>query len=183
MGQSGSTDGSTWNANTLSYPYFSANDFHANCAIQDAVGKRPVIVVAASAVSYPQVSVTAGTVHLVGPRMGTGALATVVAAIRGALSMQSRMLNASIHERRAASNREHRRILDAIASGDFADASETRNLASDHPETVTKLQRRIDELAAQAQKPILLETEIKKMLDGLHMPPSLPTSIESLNAG
>ncbi|MGV9798642.1 FadR/GntR family transcriptional regulator [Mycobacterium sp. NPDC003449] len=55
---------------------------------------------------------------------GNEVFATVVAAIRGALSMQSRMLNASIHERRSASNREHRRILDAIASGDFADASD-----------------------------------------------------------
>lgn len=30
------SDGSTWNAATLSYPYFSANDFHSNCTIQDA---------------------------------------------------------------------------------------------------------------------------------------------------
>ena len=29
------TDGSTWNGNTLTYPFFSGNDFHANCAIQD----------------------------------------------------------------------------------------------------------------------------------------------------
>jgi len=28
------TDGSTWNASTLTYPYFSANDFHAACDIQ-----------------------------------------------------------------------------------------------------------------------------------------------------
>lgn len=27
------TDGSTWNGDTLSYPFFSANDFHANCNI------------------------------------------------------------------------------------------------------------------------------------------------------
>ncbi|OYU44776.1 MAG: alpha-amylase Aml [Burkholderiales bacterium PBB4] len=30
------TDGSTWNGNTMTYPFFSGNDFHANCAIQDA---------------------------------------------------------------------------------------------------------------------------------------------------
>jgi len=30
------TDGSTWNAATLTYPYFSANDFHAACDIQSA---------------------------------------------------------------------------------------------------------------------------------------------------
>ncbi len=35
------TDGSAWNANTLSYPYFSGNDFHANCAIQDSDYNSP----------------------------------------------------------------------------------------------------------------------------------------------
>ena len=36
-GDSGTaTDGSTWNAATLAYPYFSANDFHAACDIQPA---------------------------------------------------------------------------------------------------------------------------------------------------
>jgi arylsulfatase A-like enzyme len=63
------------------------------------------------------------------------------------------------------------------------DPSETKNLAADHPETVAELQKRADELAAEAQKPILLEIEIRKMLDGLHMPPSLPPTLESLNAG
>lgn len=29
------TDGSAWNGNTLSYPFFSAGNFHANCPIQD----------------------------------------------------------------------------------------------------------------------------------------------------
>ncbi len=29
------TDGSSWNSSTLSYPYFSANDFHPACDIQD----------------------------------------------------------------------------------------------------------------------------------------------------
>ena len=29
------TNGSTWNSSTLSYPFFSVYDFHANCAIQD----------------------------------------------------------------------------------------------------------------------------------------------------
>jgi arylsulfatase A-like enzyme len=63
------------------------------------------------------------------------------------------------------------------------DPSETKNLAADHPETVAELQKRADELAAEAQQPILLEIEIRKMLDGLHMPPSLPPTLESLNAG
>ena len=36
-GDSGTaTDGSTWNAATLAYPYFSASDFHAACDIQSA---------------------------------------------------------------------------------------------------------------------------------------------------
>lgn len=55
---------------------------------------------------------------------GNEVFSTVVGAIRGALSTQSRLLNAGIHERRTASDREHRKILDAIAAGDFADASE-----------------------------------------------------------
>ena len=56
---------------------------------------------------------------------GNEVFATVVAAIREALSEQSRVLNASIFRRRAASNREHRAILDAIAAGDFADAGDS----------------------------------------------------------
>jgi alpha-amylase len=35
------TDGSSWDSSTLSYPYFSANDFHANCAIQDSDYNSP----------------------------------------------------------------------------------------------------------------------------------------------
>jgi alpha-amylase len=34
-GSGTATNGSTWNGNTQTYPFFSANDFHANCAIQD----------------------------------------------------------------------------------------------------------------------------------------------------
>ncbi len=34
-GSGTATDGSTWNAGTLSYPFFSASDFHANCNITD----------------------------------------------------------------------------------------------------------------------------------------------------
>lgn len=42
------TDGSSWNAATLSYPYFSANDFHGNCTIDEgdytsAAGRNDVI--------------------------------------------------------------------------------------------------------------------------------------------
>jgi alpha-amylase len=33
-GSGTATDGSSWNAATLSYPFFSASDFHGNCSIQ-----------------------------------------------------------------------------------------------------------------------------------------------------
>jgi GntR family transcriptional regulator, transcriptional repressor for pyruvate dehydrogenase complex len=71
---------------------------------------------------------------------GNAVFATIVAAIRGALSVQSRMLNASIPARRTASNREHRKILEAIASGDFADASDCMRQHLDRVEdAITKL--------------------------------------------
>jgi len=63
------------------------------------------------------------------------------------------------------------------------DPSETKNLAAEYPDKVVELQKRANELAAEAQKPILLQIEIKKMLDGLHLPPSLPPTLEGLNAG
>lgn len=40
-GSGTATDGSTWNANTLTYPYFSASDFHANCSIADSDYNSP----------------------------------------------------------------------------------------------------------------------------------------------
>lgn len=40
-GSGTATDGSTWNANTLTYPFFSANDFHANCTINPADYNSP----------------------------------------------------------------------------------------------------------------------------------------------
>ncbi|MFG6469061.1 carbohydrate-binding module family 20 domain-containing protein [Roseateles sp. BYS87W] len=40
-GSGTATDGSTWNAATLTYPYFSASDFHANCNINDADYNSP----------------------------------------------------------------------------------------------------------------------------------------------
>jgi len=71
---------------------------------------------------------------------GNEVFATVVVAIRDALTEQSRMLNASIAERRAASNVEHSKILEAIASGDFADASDSMRQHLDKVEVaVTRL--------------------------------------------
>ena len=40
-GSGTATDGSTWNGSTLSYPYFSASDFHPNCTINDADYNSP----------------------------------------------------------------------------------------------------------------------------------------------
>ena len=71
---------------------------------------------------------------------GNEVFATVVGAIRDALTQQSRLLNASIAQRREASNVEHGRILDAIAAGDFADASDCMRQHLDKVEdAVTKL--------------------------------------------
>ena len=55
------------------------------------------------------------------------------------------MLNASIAQRRAASNVEHTRILEAITSGDFADASDCMRQHLDKVEdAVTKLAGRVN---------------------------------------
>jgi GntR family transcriptional repressor for pyruvate dehydrogenase complex len=75
---------------------------------------------------------------------GNEVFATVVAAIRNALAEQSRLLNASISRRRAASNHEHRKILDAIASGDFADASDSMR---QHLDKVEDAVHKVNELA------------------------------------
>jgi alpha-amylase len=40
-GSGTATDGSTWNAATLSYPFFSASDFHSNCNIADSDYNSP----------------------------------------------------------------------------------------------------------------------------------------------
>jgi GntR family transcriptional repressor for pyruvate dehydrogenase complex len=71
---------------------------------------------------------------------GNEVFATVVAAIRDALGQQSRILNATIAQRRASSNVEHRKILESIASGDFADASDSMRQHLDKvEEAVAKL--------------------------------------------
>lgn len=55
-----------------------------------------------------------------------------------------------------------------------ADPSEKDNLAAQNPEKVTLLQKRANELAATMVKPILLQAEMKAMLQRLAMPPALP---------
>lgn len=54
------------------------------------------------------------------------------------------------------------------------DPSEKANLASSHPEIVTTLQKRINELAAGMARSPLLEAEFKAMLGRLATPPAFP---------
>jgi arylsulfatase A-like enzyme len=54
------------------------------------------------------------------------------------------------------------------------DPSEKENLAVQHPEKVLSLQQRVDELAAQAAKPLLLELGFKGLMHQYHLPPAFP---------
>jgi arylsulfatase A-like enzyme len=62
------------------------------------------------------------------------------------------------------------------------DPSETTNLAAEQPEKVAELQGRINKLAAEAQKPILLQIEVRNILERMHLSPALPDDLESLDA-
>jgi len=62
------------------------------------------------------------------------------------------------------------------------DPSETKNLAADHPDKVAQLQKRANELAAEAQKPILLQIELKNIVNRMHLSPTLPSDLENLDA-
>jgi arylsulfatase A-like enzyme len=62
------------------------------------------------------------------------------------------------------------------------DPSETKNLGADYPEKVAELQKRANELAAQAEKPILLQIEVKNIIERMHLSPALPCDLESLDA-
>lgn len=54
------------------------------------------------------------------------------------------------------------------------DPSEKKNLAGDHPEKVTALQKRASELAAAMAKPLFLTTEFEGVRQRLASPPALP---------
>ena len=54
------------------------------------------------------------------------------------------------------------------------DPSEKNNLATQNPEKVTELQKRVYELAAGMAKSPLLQEEFQAMLKRLRMPPALP---------
>jgi arylsulfatase A-like enzyme len=62
------------------------------------------------------------------------------------------------------------------------DPSETKNLASENPEKVAELPKRINQLAAEAEKPMLLQIEFKNMLGRMHLSPALPGDLESIDA-
>jgi arylsulfatase A-like enzyme len=61
------------------------------------------------------------------------------------------------------------------------DPSEKTNLAAQNPDKVTALQQRANELAAAMAKPMLLQTEVKAMMERLKLPPSLPAELEALD--
>jgi arylsulfatase A-like enzyme len=61
------------------------------------------------------------------------------------------------------------------------DPYEKNNLASNHSEKVTELQKRIEELAKQSTKPLFLEDQFQALMKGLQGEPALPTK-EDLNA-
>ncbi len=62
------------------------------------------------------------------------------------------------------------------------DPSETTDVAAGNPDKVRILENRANELAAQAQKPILLEIEVKHVLERMHLSPALPGDLASINA-
>ncbi len=61
------------------------------------------------------------------------------------------------------------------------DPSETNNVAAQNRDKVAALQQRANELAAGMARPMILETEIKAMVQRLKMPPALPAELDSLN--
>ena len=61
------------------------------------------------------------------------------------------------------------------------DPSEKSNVAVENPDKVSELQKRANELAAEMAKPMLLQIELKAMMQRLKMPPSLPAELEILD--
>jgi len=54
------------------------------------------------------------------------------------------------------------------------DPSERHNVAGQHPDLVAALEKRANELAAGAVKPMILEMGFQSMLKQVHLPPALP---------
>jgi len=63
------------------------------------------------------------------------------------------------------------------------DASEKHNVAAEHPDIVAALQKRADDLAAQAAKPMFLEMGFKLIQQQAHTPPAFPEEEFDLSAG
>ncbi|MCA9441606.1 MAG: sulfatase-like hydrolase/transferase, partial [Candidatus Omnitrophica bacterium] len=61
------------------------------------------------------------------------------------------------------------------------DPSEKNDVAGDHPEKVTMLQQRANDLAATMAKSLLLQTEFQGIRERLSMPPALPGQEMSFN--
>ncbi|HSP94146.1 MAG TPA: sulfatase/phosphatase domain-containing protein, partial [Thermoanaerobaculia bacterium] len=61
------------------------------------------------------------------------------------------------------------------------DPSEKNNVAAQNPDRVAALQQRANELAATMAKPMILQIELKAMMQRLKMPPSLPAELDSLD--
>lgn len=61
------------------------------------------------------------------------------------------------------------------------DPSEKNNVAAQNPDKVAALQLRANELAAAMAKPMILQTEVKVMMERIKLPPSLPAELDSLN--
>ena len=62
------------------------------------------------------------------------------------------------------------------------DSSESKNFAADHPDIVATLRERANELRAEAQQLVRLEIEFANIIKRMHLSPTLPASLESLNA-
>jgi arylsulfatase A-like enzyme len=61
------------------------------------------------------------------------------------------------------------------------DPFEKSNLAAQHPDRVAALQQRVNELAAEAAKPMLLELGFQEILNQFHLPPAFPGEEFDLN--
>jgi len=55
------------------------------------------------------------------------------------------------------------------------DPGEKNDVAAANPQKVAELQARVNALAATMAKPMLLTTELKGLMERLHMPPALPS--------
>jgi arylsulfatase A-like enzyme len=54
------------------------------------------------------------------------------------------------------------------------DPSESNNVADQHPEIVAALQKRIQQLAAGAVKPLVMDMAFKSVVQQAHLPPTFP---------